>query len=676
MSAPATTDLQERAINTIRTLSIDMVEKANSGHPGLPMGAAAMAYTLWTRHLQHNPQNPDWHNRDRFILSAGHGSVLLYTLLHLTGYDLSLDDLKQFRQWGSKTPGHPEYHDTPGVETTTGPLGQGAGNAVGMALAEAFLAEHFNTDAHNVVDHYTYALVSDGDIMEGIANEAASLAGHWGLGKLIYLYDANDITLDGDANMTFSEDVGKRYEAQGWHVLHIEDGNDVEAIDAAINEAKSVTDKPSILIIKTIIGYGSPNQAGTSSAHGSPLGDEEVRLTKEQLGVDPDKTFYVPDDVYAHFREAVDNGAQAESDWNATYDAWKAANAELAQQYETAFAGELPAHWADDIPTFGEDRDPLRTRESAGDVLRGIAKNVPTMIGGDADLAGSTKTLLKGEAHTGQGKPAARNVRYGVREHAMGAITNGLALHGGITKPYSATFLVFSDYMRPSLRLAALMDLPTVHVFTHDSIGLGEDGPTHQPVEHVMSLRMIPHMHVFRPADANESAGAWKAIMQLEHPACIIGTRQDVPILLTDNEEGIHEGVARGAYVLAESPSIKKGRPEVILLASGSEVHLALEAYEALDSEGVKVRVVSMPCWELYEAQDEGYKEFLLPEEVTARVSIEAGSTLGWQKYVGSEGITIGVDSFGASAPYPQIYEKYGLTAEAIVEAVGELVYD
>ena len=544
-----------------------------------------------------------------------------------------------------------------------------------MALAEAFLADYFNRD-EAVVDHYTYALVSDGDVMEGVVNEAASLAGHWGLGKLIYLYDANDITLDGPADETFTEDIGQSFRAKGWHVQVVEDGNDLDAIDRALTTAKQIDDQPSLIIVKTVIGYGSPNKAGTSDAHGSPLGEDEVRKTKENLGWNPDKTFFVPDDVREHFRQIQERGADLEAAWNKTYDKWQVQHPQLAEAYDRAFAGELPDGWDRDVPAFGEDHDPLRTREAAGDVLRSIAQHIPTMIGGDADLAGSTKTLLKDEAHTGSGRAAARNIRYGVREHAMGAITNGLALHGGIIKPFSATFLVFSDYMRPSLRLAALMKLPTVHVFTHDSIGLGEDGPTHQPVEHLMSLRAMPNMHVFRPGDANEAAGAWKAIMQLDNPACIIGTRQDIPVLLTDNVEGIHEGVARGAYILDESPSIKKGRPEVILLATGSEVQFAREAFDALDSEGVKVRVVSMPCWKLFEQQNDGYKNFVLPPEVTARVSIEAGATLGWERYIGSEGIAIGVDRFGASAPYPETFEQYGLTSRAIVEAVGELLHD
>lgn len=668
------TELQELAINTIRTLSMDAIQKANSGHPGLPMGAAAMAYTLWQSHLQHNPSNPKWHNRDRFVLSAGHGSMLIYSLLHLTGYDLSLDEIKNFRQWESKTPGHPEYGETAGIETTTGPLGQGAATAVGMALAESYLASYFNREGHEVVNHYTYALVSDGDLMEGVAIEATALAGHWGLGKLIYLYDDNKITLDGTTDMTFTEDISARFEAQGWHILKVEDGNDVAAIDAAIKEAQSVTDKPSIISIHTIIGYGSPNKQGTSKAHGSPLGADEITLAKEGFGWPASMDFHIPDEALAHFREALENGKKSEAAWNEKFEAYQTAFPELTAEYETAFSGELKEGWDADLPVFGEDTKPMATRAAIGLAINALTPHIPTMIGGDADLAGSTKTLIKGADNTGQNNPAQRNIRFGVREHAMGAIVNGLAVHGGITKPYSATFLTFSDYMRGSIRLGSLMDIPVVYIFTHDSIGLGEDGPTHQSVEQVMSLRMIPNLHVFRPADANEMIGVWKTVMTLDHPAVVIGSRQNLPILASDNIEGIHEGVARGAYILAESSSIKKGRPEVILMATGSEVEIALEAFEALDSEGVKARVVSMPCWELFDAQDDEYKEFVLPPEVLSRVSIEAGVTLGWQKYVGLDGVTMGVDTFGASAPAKKIYEEYGLTAKAIVEVVGGLV--
>ncbi|MDQ7027888.1 MAG: transketolase [Anaerolineae bacterium] len=672
MTAAVNTEEQTLAINTIRTLAIDAVQKANSGHPGLPMGAASMAYTLWHNHLRHNPKNPHWHNRDRFILSAGHGSMLIYALLHLTGYDISLDDLKNFRQWGSKTPGHPEYREVPGVETTTGPLGQGASNAVGMALAEAFLAKHFNRGDANIVDHYTYAIVSDGDLMEGISIEAAALAGHWGLGKLTFLYDDNGVTLDGKAEMTFTENIEQRYQAQGWHTLRVADGNDIAAVNEALNTAKSITDKPSILLIRNIIGYGSPNKQGSNKAHGAALGVEEVKLTKENLGWDAEKFFYVPDAALNHWREAIDKGKAAEESWNQLYAKWKSANPELAVEYEQVFAGELPQGWDSDLPVYSDEK-PIATRNALSAALNAIAPYIPTMIGGDADLAGSTKTLIKGEANTGHKHPTERNIRFGVREHAMGAIVNGLALHGGIIKPYSATFLTFSDYMRGSIRLGSLMKIPTLYLFTHDSIGVGEDGPTHQPVEHVMSLRLIPNLTVFRPGDANEMVGAWKTAMQLSGPAVIVGTRQNLAVL-ADNVAGIHEGVSRGAYILTESAKIKKGRPEVIIMATGSEVEIALEAFAALDGEGVKTRVVSMPSWELFDAQSEDYQEFVLPSDVRSRVSIEAGTTLGWGKYVGLDGISIGVDTFGTSAPYAKIYAEYGITSEAILEAVSVLV--
>jgi len=668
-------DLQTLAINTIRTLSIDAVQKANSGHPGLPLGAAAMAYTLWTRHLHHNPANPHWANRDRFVLSAGHGSMLIYSLLHLTGYGLSLDDIKNFRQWGSKTPGHPEVHLTPGIETTTGPLGQGAGNSVGFAVAEAFLAKQFNREGQTLVDHYTYVIVGDGDLMEGVAMEACALAGHWKLGKLIFLYDDNHITLDGNAEMTFTEDIPARFRAQGWHTQSVADGNDVEAIDQAIQAAKAVTDQPSIIAVRTIIGFGSPNKANSSKAHGSPLGVDEVKATKVALGWDPDKSFYIPDAALAHFREALERGAQWEADWNTAAAAWREANGDLAAQWDQAISGTLPDGWDADLHALSFDPSkPIATRSAGGEALNAIAKHFPTMIGGDADLAGSTRTLIKGAANTAQGDPAERNLRFGVREHGMGAIVNGLALHGGIVKPYSATFLTFSDYMRGAIRLGALMGIPTVYIFTHDSIGLGEDGPTHQSVEHVMALRAIPDLHVFRPGDAIETAASWHAIMQLEKPAALILSRQDLPVLGNDNREGIFEGVSHGGYVLAESKKIKKGKPDLILMATGSELAIALEAFDVLDNEGIKVRLVSMPCWELFDAQSEGYKTSVLPEEVVNRISIEAGVTFGWYKYVGGAGFAIGVDKFGASAPYERIYEEYGLTARAVIEAAGELL--
>jgi transketolase len=660
-------DLQTIAINTIRTLSMDAVQKANSGHPGLPMGAAPMAYALWTRHLRHNPRNPHWANRDRFVLSGGHGSMLLYSLLYLTGYDVSLDDLKNFRQWGSNTPGHPEHGDTPGVETTTGPLGQGAANAVGLALAEAFLASYFNRDGYNIVDHYTYALVSDGDLQEGLSAEASSLAGLWGLGKLIYLYDNNHIQLDGPTNMVFGEDVLKRYEAYGWNVIDVEDGNNAEAVNLAIIEAKSVTDKPTLISIHTTIGYGSPHKAGTSEAHGSPLGADEVKATKEALGW-PQEDFYVPGEALEHYREAIHKGEVQEQTWQSVYNEWAADYPELAQEWEQVMSGQLPDGWDADLPVYASTDKPVATRVANGVALNAIAKHVHTMIGGDADLAGSTRTLINGAEHTGAHKPAARNLRFGVREHAMGSIVNGLALHGGIIKPYTATFLTFSDYMRPAIRLGALMGIPTVYVFTHDSIGLGEDGPTHQPIEHFAALRAIPHLTVIRPADANESVEAWRIAMTLDGPVVLIFTRQNLPIL--DGLDKIRAGVARGAYVLEDSGAT----PQVILLSAGSEVHIAREAYQKLSAEGIKARVVSLPSWELFDAQDAAYKESVLPTAVTARVSIEAGVTQGWHKYIGSQGIAIGLDRFGASAPYQVVYEKLGLTSQAVIDAAKKLI--
>ncbi|MEL6269012.1 MAG: transketolase [Chloroflexota bacterium] len=658
------TNIQELAINTVRALSIDAVQKANSGHPGLPLGAAPMAYALWMEHMTHNPKDAHWFNRDRFVLSAGHGSMLIYSLLHLAGYDLSMEEIKNFRQWGSKTPGHPEYHETPGVETTTGPLGQGISTAVGMALAEAFLAQKFNTDAHNVVDHYTYVIASDGDLMEGVALEATSLAGHWGLNKLIVLYDSNDITLDGEASMIFTEDVGKRFEANGWNVITVEDGNNYQPISAAIAQAKEEQERPTIIVCKTTIGFGSPNKSGSSKSHGSPLGDDEVKLTKEALGFPSDEAFFIPGEALEHWRSTIEQGEAAQSAWNTVMAEYKAANAELGQMLEDAIAGKLPDGWDADIPSF-EKAD--ATRSAGGAALNAIAQHIPTMIGGDADLAGSTKTLIKGEENTGPGSTAGRNVRFGVREHGMGAIVNGLQLHGGIIKPYSATFFTFSDYMRPAVRLGALMGLPVVYVLTHDSIGLGEDGPTHQPVEHMMAMRAIPNLYVFRPGDPNEAAESWRTMMMLDKPCTIVLSRQKMQAL---SGEHIQEGVAHGAYTYADA----EGEPDVILMATGSELEIAVATYNQLMEDGVKARVVSMPCWELFEEQDDTYKESVLPKSVRARVSIEAGITTGWQKYVGLDGIAIGVDTFGASAPYKKIYEEYGLTVEKMVEAAKHLL--
>lgn len=658
------TDFDERAVNTIRFLAVDAVQKANSGHPGLPMGAAPMAYVLWTKFLKVNPRNPQWFDRDRFVLSAGHGSMLLYALLHLTGYNLPLEQLKNFRQWGSETPGHPEYGDTPGVETTTGPLGQGFGNAVGLAVAEAFLAAKFNRGEHKVVDHYTYAMVSDGDIMEGVAAEAASLAGHWKLGKLIMLYDDNAITLDGPANMIFGEDVPQRFDAYGWHTLTVKDGNDMAVIEAAIRDAQGVTDRPTLISVKTIIGYGSPNKANSHHAHGSPLGKDEVKLTKENLRWPLEPEFLIPDDVLAHFRQKVEQGQQWENEWNEAVRAYSKAYPDLAAEFAQALSGQLPRDWDADIPVYEEDAKGTATRNISGELINVIAPRVPTFLGGDADLAGSTKTLIKGEGHFAIDGYDQRNLAYGVREHAMGGLNNGLALHGGIKKPYTATFFVFSDYMRPTLRLAALMGIETVHVFTHDSIGLGEDGPTHQPIEHLAAMRAIPNMIVLRPADANEVSGAWKYAMQHEGgPVSLVLTRQSVPVFDYEPDKRI-DLVAKGAYVLADADGI----PDVILMGSGSEVAIAVEAMRLLAEEGVKARVVSIPSFELFERQDSAYRTTVLPPEIKARVAIEAGVRLGWDRYLG-DGVFIGLDRFGASAPYEDIYQHLGLTPEAVAEA-------
>lgn len=655
-------DFDRKAINTIRMLAVDAIQKANSGHPGLPMGAAPMAYVLWTRFLKHNPRDPKWADRDRFVLSAGHGSMLLYALLYLTGYDVTLDDLKQFRQWGSITPGHPEAGLTPGVELTTGPLGQGFANGVGMAIAERYLASLFNTPDHTVVDHYTYAIVSDGDLMEGVAAEAASLAGHLKLGKLIYLYDDNLISLDGSTDMAFTEDVARRFEAYGWQVLRVEDGNDLAAIEAAIHEARTDAEHPSLIMIRTVIGYGSPNKAGTAKVHGSPLGEDEVALTKQNLGWPQEPPFLVPDDVLAHFRQAVVRGEAAQAEWQRVFDTWAANQPGKAADWQHMLGGTLPDGWDADLPVF-EAGEQIATRNASGTVLNAIAPRLPGLLGGAADLDSSTKTAIKLTGDFQAGQYGNRNLRFGVREHAMGAIVNGMVAHGGVI-PYSATFLVFSDYMRPAMRVAALSEFAPIYVFTHDSVGLGEDGPTHQPVEHVMSLRLIPRLDVIRPADANETAAAWRcAIQNREHPTVIVLTRQNVPVL--DAALGTLEGVERGAYVLSDAPD---GNVEVLLLASGSEVHLALEAQKLLAGEGIGARVVSMPSWERFERQPQDYRDTVLPPAVKARVAVEAGVTTGWQKWVGADGAVIGVDRFGASAPYKVIYEKFGLTPDHVAE--------
>ncbi len=661
--------LDTLSINTIRFLAVDAVQKADSGHPGLPLGAAPMAYALWTRYLHHNPRNAAWANRDRFVLSAGHGSALLYALLHLTGYGITLDDLKNFRQWGSPTAGHPEFHRTLGIETTTGPLGQGFGNGVGMAIAEAFLAATFNKPDFPIVDHYTYILASDGDLMEGVGSEAASLAGHLKLGKLIVLYDDNKVTLSAPTSVTFTEDVRKRFEAYGWQTLYVEDGNDVEAVSKAIEAAKADKERPTLIDVRTIIGYGSPHKAGTFEAHGSPLGVEEVKLTKQALGWPDNEFFYIPGQALEHFHVAIDNGQKWEADWNALLGKWKAQYPDLAAKWDAAQSGKLPDGWAADLPSYPADTKPVATRDTNGVAINAIAKHIPTFIGGDADLSSSTKTIIKDGGNFEPGTYGGRNLLYGVREHAMGGITVGLAVHGGIVKPYSATFFSFADYMRPPMRLAALMDISPVFVFTHDSIGLGEDGPTHQPIEHLAGLRAVPNMTVIRPADANETIAAWKVAMEITGPVVLVFTRQKVPVY---PPEGVMEGVARGAYIKAEADG---GTPEVLLLSTGSEVSLAMQARDELAKAGIKARVVSMPSWELFEKQDQAYRDRVLPPQIKARVSIEAASPMGWHKWVGDSGRVIGLDRFGASAPYEKIYQELGITAEAVVKAARELLH-
>lgn len=672
--------LETIAINTIRILSIDAVQKANSGHPGLPMGAAAMGYVVWQDYLKHNPRNPHWFDRDRFVLSAGHGSMLLYSLLHLTGYDLSLEQVKNFRQLGSATPGHPERGDTPGVEVTTGPLGQGFANGVGIAIAEAHLAARYNQPGHEIIDHYTYAIVSDGDVMEGVAMEAASIAGHLGLGKLIYLYDQNQITLAGTANVSFTEDVPTRFEGMQWHVQSI-DGMDPDQIRAAIDVAKSVTDKPSLICCRTHIAYGSPNKVDTFGAHGSPLGADEVLATKKNLDWPTEDAFYIPDDALAHFREAVDSGAVAEAAWNERFAAYSAAYPELAAELTAAIAGELAPDWDSELPVWTTADKPVATRKASEAVIQSFFKKVPGFFGGSADLNPSTNSAMKGAGDFenpalkpegiqgstgGDWSFAGRNIHWGIREHAMGSAANGIAAHGGLI-PYTATFHVFSDYMRPAVRLAALSHYKTVFIFTHDSIAVGEDGPTHEPVEQTMSLRLIPKLSVIRPADANETATAWKLAIENSGPTALILSRQDLPILDQSAAKG---DATKGGYILADA----NGTPDVVLLAAGSEVALAVEAREVLATEGVSARVVSLPSWDLFEAQGKDYKTGVLGAPGTPRVSIEAGATLGWERYTGENGVSIGVDRFGASGPGKKVLEAYGFTKENVAHQTLELL--
>ena len=656
------------AITTIRTLSIDAIDKANSGHPGLPMGAAPMAYTLWTKHMRHNPSNPNWFNRDRFVLSAGHGSMLLYSLLHLGGYGLPMEEIKNFRQWNSKTPGHPEYGHTAGVEATTGPLGQGIGMAVGMAMAEAHLAATYNKEGHDVIDHYTYALCGDGDLMEGVAAEAISLAGHLKLDKLIVLYDSNDISLDGDLHKSFSENTAKRFESYGWNYIFVEDGNDIQEISAAIEKAKSQNDKPTLIEVKTIIGFGSPNRSGKSDVHGAPLGKEETLLAKKEYKWLFEEDIYVPEEVYETFKEASERlGVQEESAWNEKFAAYETAYPELASMLKQAISGDMPDNFAEAFKSY-EEGTSVATRSASGDAINAIVQNLPSFFGGSADLAGSNKTAMKNVGDFSSDNYAGKNIWFGVREFAMGAALNGMALHGGL-HVFGGTFFVFSDYVRPAVRLSALMGLPVTYVFTHDSIAVGEDGPTHEPVEHLASLRAMPGLTVLRPADANETAEAWKhAVSSKNRPTALVLSRQNLPILKGSAEKA-KEGIAKGAYVVSPSENA-----EGILLATGSEVSLAVEAQQALASEGIHVSVVSMPSWDLFEQQDAAYKNAVLPSTITKRLAIEMGSSLGWHKYVGFEGDVIAIDKFGASAPGEIVMKEYGFSVENIVSKMKNLL--
>lgn len=661
--------LDQLCINTIRVLAAEAVEKANSGHPGMPMGAASMAYVLWTRFLRHNPVNPSWPDRDRFVLSAGHGSSLLYALLHLTGYDLSLKDLMEFRQWGSRTPGHPEYGHTPGVEVTTGPLGQGLSNAVGMAMAERFLAAYFNRPGFNIVDHYTYVIAGDGDLMEGVAHESASLAGHLKLGRLICLYDDNHISIEGDTGLAFTEDVARRFEAYGWQVLRVDDGNDTVSLEAALKDALAEQEKPTLIMVRTQIGFGSPNKQGKAAAHGEPLGIEELKLTKENLGWPQEPAFYIPDQALAHFRKAVERGRSIEAKWQELFDSYSKAYPRLSEEWLQWQSGRLPQGWDATIPVFPAGQKGVATRAASGEFLNAVAERLPNLLGGSADLAPSNKTYIKGAGDFSAGHYLGRNLHFGVREHGMGSILNGLALHGGLI-PYGATFLVFSDYMRPPIRMAAMMGLKVIYVFTHDSIGVGEDGPTHQPVEHLASLRVIPGLTVIRPADANETSEAWRAALAIKGPVALILSRQSLPVLDRQKIAGA-DGLARGAYILHQTGN---STPDAIILASGSEVHLALQAADKLQDAGVIVRVVSMPSWELFEEQPEAYRREVLPPQVKARVAVEAGSSQGWQRYTGDCGATICIDHFGASAPAKVLFDKFGFTVDNIVKKTMEVI--
>lgn len=654
---------QEQAINTIRFLSADGVQQANSGHPGLPMGTAAIAYTLWTRHLHHNPKNPAWLNRDRFILSGGHGSMLLYSLLHLTGYDLSLDELKDFRQWGSRTPGHPEYGHTPGVEVTTGPLGQGFANGVGMAIAESHLTARYNRGSHKPIDHYIYAIVTDGDLMEGVTAEAASLAGHLKLGKLVYVYDDNKISIDGSTDLAFTEDRGKRFESYGWHVSYVDDGNDVEALDQAITAAKA-DPRPSLIVAKTIIGFGMPNKAGTQKAHGEPPGDEELDGAKQALDWPLEPRFYVPGESLEFYRQALEQGANYEQEWNASLEAYRQDHPELAADLDRITAGKLPDGWDKDLPTFPADEKGMASRSASGKVINALAPNLPDLVGGSADLAPSNKTWINDSPDFQADTPQGRNFHFGVREHGMAGVVNGMSVYPGII-PYGGTFLVFADYMRGAIRLGALSHYPAIWVFTHDSIGVGEDGPTHQPIEHLASLRTIPNLNVIRPADANEVTQAWiSAIQHRTQPTALVFTRQNLPTL-DRTKYAAAEGLHKGAYVLAD---LGQGDPEIILIATGSEVGLIVQAGEQLAADGHSVRLVSFPSWELFAEQDQAYQDKILPPNITARIAVEAGISQGWHRWVGSKGDLLTIDKYGASAPAATVFENYGFTVENLVQ--------
>lgn len=661
------------AITTIRTLAIDAIEKANSGHPGMPMGSAPMGYQLFAKTMVHNPDHPTWINRDRFVLSAGHGSMLLYSLLHLSGYDLPMEELKQFRQWGSLTPGHPEFGHTAGVDATTGPLGQGIGMAVGMAMAEAQLAATYNKEQHNVIDHYTYAICGDGDLMEGISSESASLAGHLKLGKLVVLYDSNDISLDGKLNLSFSENVAARFEAYGWQVLRVEDGNDLPAIEKAIAEAQAETGKPTLIEVKTIIGYGSPNKQGKGGhggTHGSPLGSAEAKLTKEYYEWVYEEDFYVPDEVRAHFASVKDRGIAANQEWNEKFAAYKKAYPELASQLEAALSGDLPEGWDAKLPVYSAEDKAVSTRVASGNALNGLAAGVPQLLGGSADLESSTMTHLKGLPVYTADSYEGRNIYFGVREFGMAAAMNGIALHGGL-KIFGGTFFVFTDYLRPAVRLAAIMKLPVTYVLTHDSIAVGEDGPTHEPIEQLASLRIIPGLTVLRPADGNETSAAWAyAVENRENPVALVLTRQNLPIL-AGTTENVRDNLKRGAYVISDA---KNGKPQAQLIATGSEVQLAVKAQAALAEEGIDVRVISMPSWDLFEKQPKEYRDSVILPDVKARLAIEMAQTFGWERYTGDQGDILGITTFGASAPGDTVIKEYGFTVENVVSRVKALL--